>query len=179
MHLQKACPGQTQTVNKQYKMIQNIPDILLWLFIINLGVAFGAGIYETRIILPQWFIKSPETGFQVNSKAMNETDTGRKFWGMVTTMPLTLLTIANLVVALQSGGQRHDWWLAASLITLAERIGTFTFFIPTAIKLMRAETLSPSKVTGLVAAWMRLNYVRNALTLIGWLLALRALSVVA
>lgn len=166
-------------IDKQYKMTQNIPDILLWLFIINLGIAFGAGLYETRIILPQWFIKLPGTEFQVNSKAMNETDTGRKFWAMVTTMPLTLLTIANLVVALQSNGQRHDWWLAASLIILAERIGTFAFFIPTAIKLMRAGTLSQSKVTSMVSIWLRLNYVRNALTLLGWLLALRALSVMA
>jgi hypothetical protein len=160
-------------------MIQNIPDILLWLFVINLGIALGAGLYETRIILPQWFIKSPEIGFQVNGKAMNETDTGRKFWGMVTTIPLTLLTIANLVVALQSNGQRHNWWLAGSLIILVERIGTFAFFIPTAIKLMRAETLSQSKVTSSVSTWIQLNYVRNGLTLLGWILALRALSMVA
>jgi len=159
-------------------MTLNIPEILLWLFIINLGTAFGAGLYETRIILPQWFIKKPG-GYSVNSKAMNETDTGRKFWGMVTTIPLTLLTIANLVVALQSGGQRHNWWLAASLIILVERIGTFAFFIPTAIKLMRAENLSQSKITSLVSLWMQLNYVRNTLTLIGLLVALKVLSMVA
>ena len=78
--------------------MQYISEILLWLFTINLGIAFGAGLYETRIILPRWFIKS-ENRFLVNNKAMNETDTGRKFWGFVTTMPLTLLTIANLIVA--------------------------------------------------------------------------------
>ena len=155
--------------------MQYISEILLWLFIINLGIAFGAGLYETRIILPQWFIKS-EKGFLVNNKAMNETDTGRKFWGFVTTMPLTLLTIANLVVALQSNGLRHDWWLAASLVVLVERIGTFAFFIPTAIKLMGAETLPPSRISNLVSLWMRLNYVRNAFTLLGWLMALRTLS---
>ena len=156
--------------------MQYIPEILLWLFIINLGIAFGAGLYETRIILPQWFIKSPESGFRVNSEAMRETDTGRKFWGFVTTMPLTLLTIANMVVALQSNGPMHDWWLAASLITLVERIGTFSFFIPTAIKLMHTETPPPSRVSSLVLLWKRMNYVRNALTLAGWLTALRTLS---
>jgi hypothetical protein len=157
-------------------MMQHIPEILLWLFVINLGIAFGAGLYETRIILPQWFIKLPENVFQINSKAMNETDVGLKFWGMVTTVPLTLLTIANLVVALQSNGQRHDWWLASSLIVLVERLGTFTFFIPTIIKLMRAETLTQSKISSLVSLWVRMNYVRNAITLLGWLTALRVLS---
>jgi len=154
----------------------NIPEILLWLFIINLGIAFGAGLYETRIILPQWFKKSPGNGLLVNSAAMNETDTGRKFWGMVTTMPLTLLTIANIVVAYQSTGQRHDWWLAASILIMVERIGTFTFFIPAAIKLMKAEKLSSIEASRLAATWIRMNYFRNALTLIGWLLALKVLS---
>ncbi|MBC7774725.1 MAG: DUF1772 domain-containing protein [Phycisphaerae bacterium] len=158
-------------------MAQHLPEILLWLFILNLGTAFGAGLYETRIILPQWFIKSPEFGYRVNSEAMNQTDTGRKFWGFVTTMPLTLLTLANLVVAWQSNEPRHDWWLAAALITLVERIGTFSFFIPTAIKLMRAETLPAAKVGSMASWWIRMNFVRNALTLIGWLAALKALSI--
>ena len=41
-------------INGRRLMVQYIPDILLWLFVINLGIAFGAGLYEQRIILPQW-----------------------------------------------------------------------------------------------------------------------------
>ncbi len=156
-------------------MKQSIPDILLWLFVINLGIAYGAGLYERRIILPQWFLKS-QGGFQVNSEAMRQTNTGLRFWAYVTTMPLTLLTLANLVTAFQSQGPRHDWWLAAAMITLVERIGTFSFFIPTAIKLMRAESLPASAVVKMASQWMRLNYVREALTLAGWLAALRTFS---
>ena len=80
-------------------MPQYIPDILLWLFVINHGIAFGAGLYEQRIILPQWFSRSSESGICVNSAAMRSTDTGRRFWTFVTTVPLTLLTLANLVAA--------------------------------------------------------------------------------
>jgi hypothetical protein len=29
-----------------------VPEILLWLFVMNLGIAYGAGVYEKRIILP-------------------------------------------------------------------------------------------------------------------------------
>jgi hypothetical protein len=148
--------------------------IILFLFIINLGTAFGAGIYETRIVLPLWFSKG-EKGYRVNTKAIQEIETGRKFWGFVTTMPLTLLTIANLIAALQSQGAIHDWWLVAAVITFIERVGTFAFFIPTAIKLEKADTLSPSSIHGLVSLWTRLNYVRNILTLIAWATALRAL----
>ncbi len=36
-------------------MTEYITEALLWLFVLNLGIAFGAGLYEQRIILPQWF----------------------------------------------------------------------------------------------------------------------------
>ncbi|MEO8068032.1 MAG: DUF1772 domain-containing protein [Flavobacteriales bacterium] len=156
-------------------MMHALQEILLGLFIVNLGTAFGAGLYETRIVLPLWFTRTAD-GFAVNKQAMNELDTGRKFWGMVTTVPLTLLTIANLVMALRSTEPRYDWWLAAALVVLAERIATFAFFIPTALKLMRAETLPPANVSALVSRWSRLNLVRNALTLAGLVLAIRVLA---
>lgn len=157
-------------------MAQYIPDILLWLFVVNHGIAFGAGLYEQRIILPQWFSRSSESGIRVDSAAMRNTDAGLKFWAFVTTGPLTLLTLANLVVAWQSQGPRHEWWLGAAVITLIERIATFSYFIPTALRLMRAEALPPAKVEAMASQWMALNHVRAALALIGWLAALRALS---
>ena len=157
-------------------MAQYIPDILLWLFVINHGIAFGAGLYEQRIILPQWFSRSSESGIRVNSAAMRSTDTGRRFWAFVTTVPLTLLTLANLAVAWQSRAPRREWWLGAAAITLVERIVTFSYFIPTAIRLMRAEALPLAKVEAMASLWMELNRVRTALALIGWLAALRALS---
>jgi hypothetical protein len=156
-----------------------LPDILLWLFVINHGIAFGAGLYEQRVILPQWFSRSSESGIRVNSTAMRSTDTGRRFWAFVTTVPLTLLTLANLAVAWQSQGPRHEWWLGAAVITLVERIATFSYFIPTALRLMRADALPSGKVEAMASQWMALNHVRAALALIAWLAALRALSLSA
>ncbi|MBC7893377.1 MAG: DUF1772 domain-containing protein [Sphingobacteriaceae bacterium] len=153
-----------------------ISEILLWLFVINLGIACGAGLYERRILLPQWFEKSSTAGIRVNSEAMRQSNSGLKFWAFVTTGPLTLLTLANLVAAWQSTGLRHDWWLGAAGFVLLERIGTFAYFIPTALKLMQAERLSEAVASATALRWMRLNYLREALTLLGWLLALRAFS---
>lgn len=142
----------------------------------NLGVALGAGLYETRIVLPLWFGKT-QSGYTVNP-AMREIDTGRKFWGMVTTMPLTLLTIANLVLAFQANGALRGWWLAAGLITLLERIGTFAFFIPTAIKLQKSVGTPATNVNGLVAAWVNANYARSFLNLVGLIAAMRVLMLI-
>ena len=158
-------------------MANYIPEILLWLFVINLGIAFGAGLYEQRIIWPQWFSRS-ESGIRVNSGAMWTTDTGRRFWLSVTTVPLTLLTLASLVAAWQSQGPRRPWWLGAAVITLLERIGTLSYIIPMALQLMREreDALPAAKAGAMASLWMALNRVRSALALIGWLAALRALS---
>jgi hypothetical protein len=35
-----------------------VSKILLWLFAINLGLVFGAVLYEARIEFPQWLLSS-------------------------------------------------------------------------------------------------------------------------
>lgn len=81
-----------------------ISRILLWLFVINLGVVFGAGLYEARIEFPQWLIYSGENGYRWSAEAARQANTGVRFWVYVTTVPLTLLTLGNLVVAWRSQG---------------------------------------------------------------------------
>ena len=139
-------------------------------------IAVGAGLYETRMAVPQWFSRSSGSGIQVNSEAMRRTDAGRRFWVYVTTVPLTLLTLASLSVAWQSHNPRHEWWLVAAVVTLAERIATLSYFIPRGLKLMRADTLPRARVEAMASQWVALNRLRVALAVIGWLAALKALS---
>lgn len=153
-----------------------LAELLLALFILNLGTAFGAGLYETRIVLPLWFHQSAGVGYQVDVAAMRSIETGRRFWAFVTTLPLTLLTLANCVLAWNASTPGRNWWLAAALLTLLERTGTFTFFIPTALTLQRADQLPAPRVSQLVTTWTRLNYLRNLFNLAACLLALKALS---
>ena len=142
--------------------------MLLWLFIIFLGTAFGAGLYESRIVVPMWTSDPPAS--------MASPDSGHRFWAFVTTGPLTLLTVANLVAALQTQGPARGWWLTAAIVTLVERAATFGYFIPTIIRLQRKPTLTQSAVRTALARWVRLNYVRNTLTLVAWIAALKVLA---
>ena len=151
-------------------------DILLWLFVINLGITSGAGLYESRMIVPQWFGGSGKNKVRVNSEAMRRMDSGRRFWVYVTTLPLTLLTLASVVAAWQSQGPVRNWWLGAAIITLLDRLGTLSFFIPTALKLMRAETLPESKAAAMASRWIWLNRLRITFNLAGWLAALKVFS---
>src|SRR5262245_11439781 len=146
--------------------------IALRLFLMNLGTAFGAGLYEHRIVVPKWFSRSASGGLRWNADAVRQDDTGRKFWAFVTTVPLTLLTLANLKCALAAEGTLRMWWLAGIAAAMADRVFTFAYFIPTMVKLMKADEGEASTATAL--RWSRLNYLRHAFVLMAWLASLRA-----
>jgi len=152
-----------------------ISKLLLWLFVINLGIALGAGLYEGRIVVPRW-LQAEGSTLHWNAEAAVTDDTGRRFWAFVTTGPLTLLVIANLILALRAPDALRPWWLAAAGFGLADRIFTFSYFIPRMLRLMRTAD-SPEAVAR-ASQWANLNYVRHALVLLALLAALRTFALV-
>lgn len=140
--------------------------IFLWLLVINLGLALGAGIYESRVIIPQWLAMPREAW----------TDAGRTFWVYVTTGPLTLLTLANLAAAWGDGPPRRTWWMGAAVIALVERGATFAYFIPTLLHLETTPGLAPQEIADGLLRWAFFNYGRHALLFASWLCALYALT---
>lgn len=145
-----------------------LKPILLWLFVINLGIACGAGLYEARVVIPPWAEMPPKSW----------PNTGLMFWVYVTTIPLTLLTLANLIAAWLDRSARRRWWLGAGTIILLERIATFSYFIPTMIALTSSDLPQPEVKAGL-SQWLLFNHGRHVLTFAGWLAALKALSMPA
>ena len=152
-------------------------EILLWLFVINLGVAFGAGLYESRIAMPDWLTTAADGVYHWNADTARRDNTGLRFWVFVTTVPLTLLTCANLLGAWWSAGPLRAWWLAAGAAALIERLLTFAYFIPTMVGLLQAAD-SPESVA-VAQQWVKMNYVRHAVTLAAWLVALKAFGLAA
>jgi hypothetical protein len=155
-------------------MTNSLGSALLWLFVINLGVACGAGLYEHRVVVPRWIDTSAESPAHWNAEAAREDDPGRRFWVFVTTVPLTLLTIANLFAAWQASGPLRVWWLMAAVAAVADRAFTFAYFIPTMIRLMRAADSVDAVATAI--QWAHLNYVRLAIGAAAWLASLRAFA---
>ena len=97
------------------RAIGGVSRALLWLFILNLGVEFGAGLYEGRIVFNNWLITSPDSTLHWNAEAARHDNTGLRFWVFVTTVPLRLLTLANLIAAWRAVGTLRAWWLAAAV----------------------------------------------------------------
>lgn len=151
-----------------------IQKILLWLFVLNLGVVFGAGIYEARISIPRWIGPSQASGPRWHAEEALRDDTGRRFWVLPTTVLLTLLTLANLWAAWRSSGPIRMWWLIAALAALADRIFTFTYFIPRMVSLLRTADSPEARVS--MTQWANLNYIRQLLVLVAWLAAQQAFA---
>jgi hypothetical protein len=153
--------------------------LVLWSFAIALGIALGAGLYESRIVVPQWLRYSEESGYQWDAAAAREASTGLRFWVYVTTVPLTLLTLASLGASLWLHGEARGWWLGAALAALVERGMTFAYFIPTMLRLMGEESIDPSRAVATALQWAHLGYFRHAATFLAWIAALKALTLLA
>jgi len=152
-------------------MTTNVP-VVLWLFVVNLGLVFGAGVYEQRIVAPRWLVRRSGESARWDAAAARLDDVGRRFWGVAATLPFTTLTIASLVLAWRAGSAAQAWWLAAASIAAIERVATAGYFIPVMVRLMRAAGRPDDVATA--TRWSRLNALRHVLVLAAWLASLRA-----
>ena len=166
-------------------MRQRIARIVLWLFVIDLGIGFGAGLYESRVELPRW-VHSAVNAARVNADNTNADKTnapanrpsnaGLRFWVYATTIPLTLLTLASFVVLRWTDSQTRKWWLIAAWAAAAERVLTFVYFIPTMVHL--TSGVEPN-ARAVAFQWSQANWVRQAILLVAWLSALQAFALFA
>ena len=153
-------------------MRHKLARIVLWLFVIDLGIAVGAGLYETRIEVPRW--TGGGKGF--NATAARAANTGMRFWIYVTTVPLTALTIASFVVLRWTDPQTRKWWTIAAYAALGDRVLTFVYFIPTMIHLMAG--LEPN-ARAVAFQWSEFNWLRHGMSIAAWLAALQAFAIFA
>lgn len=155
-------------------MSSTTTSLILWLFVLFLGISFGAGVYEQRVVVPRWIETTADSGAHWNSEAARRDDTGRRFWAFVTTVPLTLLTLVNLWAAWRAPAPMRTWWLVAGIAALADRAITFGYFIPTMVGLMNAADTPQAVATA--ARWASVNYLRLAIVLVAWLAALKTFA---
>jgi hypothetical protein len=154
-------------------MMKMLKKLILWFFVIVLGITFGAGIYEARVVVPDWI--NPNDFFW-NADEANRSDTGLRFWVYVTSIPLTLLTLASLVLLFFTDGKLRTWWAIAAGAALIDRVMTFGYFVPTMLKLMDHGNSFETDIVKTAIFWADINYLRIAFVLLAWLAALKALT---
>jgi hypothetical protein len=152
-------------------MTTDVP-LVLWLFVVNLGLVFGAGVYEHRIVAPRWLIRRPGEPARWHAASARSDDVGRRFWVFAATVPFTILTFTSMALAWRAGSAAEVWWLAAASLAAIERLATAGYFIPVMVRLMRAA--DTPEVVAAATGWSRLNVLRHVVVLAAWLASLRA-----
>lgn len=146
---------------------------LLWLFVVNLGVVCGAGLYEARVSVARW-LSSVGGTVTWHPEEANRDDPGRRFWLFVTTVPLTLLTLGNGWAAWQSVGAVQSWWAVAVGWALVDRLSTFGYFIPRMVKLLASPDAAEARAS--MRRWSAFNWLRLLAVSLAWLSALQAFA---
>ena len=155
-------------------MSHEVGEGLLWLLVIWVGIQLGGGLYEKRVVVPQWSSAPPsEIGAAITRSGQEAS--ALRFWAFVSP-PVVLLALANGVAAWQSHAGHRPWWLAASALVALYTAFTYAYFVPTMLRLWKAEQLAPAKVQTMVFWWTHLNYLRLAMGIGAWLTALKALA---
>jgi hypothetical protein len=101
---------------------------------------------------------------------------GRVFWPFVSPL-VALLAVINLVLAWRSNTCYRRWWLGAGAAMTVYALASYGYFVPQMLSLQSGgQGWSASDIETFVTWWTGLNYLRMAIGAIGWLCALRALS---
>jgi len=95
----------------------------------------------------------------------------------MTTILLTLLTLANAIAASRRRSSLHRWWLVAVGLTVVEQVLTFSYFVPTTLNLMEGNLVKVEAVE-IALQWENLNVFRHLIVLLAWLAALKTFSLI-
>jgi hypothetical protein len=145
--------------------------ILLWLFVVGLGISAGAGLYETKTQMPRWVRSARANGLP--SQVASSANTGMQFWLYTTALPLTLLTLASFFAIRFVDPETRKWWLIAAWASLGSQILTLAYFIPTLLQLSGGQETNARAVA---FQWAQVNWFRHALSFVAWLSALQAFA---
>lgn len=152
-------------------------QLILWLFVIVLGVNLGAGLYEARVVVPLWASGVPETLADGNPYGRVAIDAGIRFWAFVTSAALVVAILA-LVSAYWAPVVVREWLIGAAVIEIIAVAWTLLYFRPTLIRLFmhHGAGMSADRIVADVQRWVMLNNVRTVIVLVAWCAAIRALS---
>jgi hypothetical protein len=150
--------------------------LALCLFVIALGLDIGAGLYESRVVVPLWSGGVPGTLAAGDPYGRVAIAAGMGFWAFLTPA-VGLLAVVSLGFGLGAPQPRLTWQVAASAIELCAFTMTMVYFKPTLMRLFlgHGTGLSDAAITATVRRWISWNWVRVGLSLAAWGAGLRAL----
>jgi hypothetical protein len=156
-------------------MVTTTDEVLLCAFIFSVGLGIGGGLYETRVVYPNW-AKDP-TPDRLSEKLISSGQAGaaRRYWPLVSPAS-ALLAIVNMFLAWDQVGMVRDLWLMSSIAIVLKSLGTYGYFVPTYIRrIAKPNTMDAVTLRRLVRTWTRLSPLRIVVELFAWITGMWAL----
>jgi hypothetical protein len=102
-----------------------LTHLALWFLVVALGIQTGAGLFESRVLVPLW-AQSPPGSVLAYNETVIKADSGRRLWIFLT--PITgVISLINLVAAWMAAGSQRTWWLISSATALFVVAITFAY----------------------------------------------------
>jgi hypothetical protein len=150
-------------------------QLFLGVFIFSVGLGIGGGLYETRVVYPDWTRDPDPQTLGAKLISSGQARAGRRFWPFVSPASM-LLALFNLYLAWQQTGSLRKIWFASAMVIVVKSISTYSYFAPTMMKtLERAEKMDRSILRQTVRTWAALSPLRVIAELFAWTSGLWAL----
>lgn len=144
-------------------------------FLAATGIVVGAGLFETRVVIPQWASASNAAEVEAALERSGHIASGTRFWALL--VPAVVpLTVANLYAALRSEDPRRGWWVASAGTMTAVSIATAGYYVPELRRLRHARDLADEQLRSKIKWRVRLDHVRLGVLVAAWFAGLKALS---
>ena len=158
-----------------------ISKIILWLFVVILGIELGAGLYETLVVLPVWSHNAPRSVLDYHSlntaNPQFALNAGPKFW-MFFTPAVGLLAIATLVTSFGTSPLHRKWRIVGSSLAIFVVACTFGWFVPNIMLLLNdPASASAADIAPTAKWWVNLKWGRVVMLVTAWLCTLRAFGI--
>jgi hypothetical protein len=156
-------------------MLTIADQLLLCAFIFSVGIGIGGGLYETRVVYPNW-IKDP-TPTELNKKLISSGQAGaaRRYWPLISPAS-ALLALLNAFLAWHQAGIVRNLWLMSSISIILKSAGTYGYFVPTYIRrIAKSEAMETSTLRRIVRIWAGLSPLRVLIEAFAWTTGMGAL----
>ena len=156
-------------------MVITTTQVLMCTFVFSVGLGIGGGVYETRVVYPNW-AKDP-TPDRLSEKLISSGQAGaaRRYWPLVSPAS-ALLAIVNMFLAWDQVGIVRDLWLMSSIAIVLKSLGTYGYFVPTYIRrIAKPNTMDAMTLRRLVRQWTGLSSLRIVVEIFAWITGMWAL----
>jgi len=152
-------------------------QILLCAFIFSVGMGVGGGVYETRVVYPNWIKDPTPDGLGEKLASSGQSGAARRYWPLISPMS-ALLAVLNAFFAWHQNGLVRTLWLTSSVSIIIKSASTYGYFVPTYIRrIARAETMDIMALRRVVHTWANLSPLRVLVETLAWITGMWALMI--